>query len=346
MTTILIVDDEEAFAEIGQLILERAGFEVVRAVSAVEAMPLLENAAPDLILSDVEMPQMDGFEFLRTLRRMPRFERLPFILMSARRTYPTDRVAGLNLGSDDYVSKPFSGEELVSRVKAVLRRAGRLSGPELPDGVAASAVPRSVAAAAPAAGSPPAAPQPLSLLADTSPVLLELKRRLAARVPLAALYANLSFFRGYNERYGYEKGDELLRYTLLVLEGANHSVSDGKDMTAHLGGDDFLVLTDPSRAGLLSQSAVHDFAQGVTGFFAPEDLERGFIEGRTRQGRAVAYPFVNLVIGVVSNQHRTLSHVGQCAQIGRELIRYAKALGGSRFIVDRRRDGSSQAVPS
>ena len=128
MANILIVDDEQAFAEIGQLILERAGFAVGIAPSAVEAMKMIEAFPPDLVLCDVEMPQMDGFEFLRLLRSNPRFHELPFIFMSARRTYPTDRVHGLDLGSDDYISKPFSGDELISRVKAILRRIGKAGG--------------------------------------------------------------------------------------------------------------------------------------------------------------------------------------------------------------------------
>ena len=98
------------------------------------------------------------------------------------------------------------------------------------------------------------------------------------------------------------------------------------------------MLTDPSRAGLLCHAALEEFARGIVDFYSPEDREKGFIEGKTRQGRAVAYPFVNLVIGVVSNQHRALSHVGQFAQVGGELLRYAKTLGGSRFVVDRRKD--------
>jgi DNA-binding response OmpR family regulator len=342
MAIILIVDDEQAFAEIGQLILERAGFTVGVAPSAVDAMKMIETSPPDLILCDVEMPQMDGFEFLRLLRSNPRFRDLPFVFMSARRTYPTDRVQGLDLGSDDYIGKPFSGDELISRVKAILRRVGKSGGADLPSGVAASEPPRSEAPSGP----PPQAgsSRTQQLLADVHPALLDLKWRLARREPVAVLYVNLSFFRGYNEAYGYEKGDEVLRFTFSVLEAASRSVSEGKDPVCHLWGDDFMVLTDPSRAGLLCHAALREFTKEISDYYAPEDRERGFVEGKTRQGRAVAYPFINLVIGAASNQQRSLTHVGQFAQVGKELIRYAKTLGGSRFVVDRRKDPAPPAA--
>jgi CheY-like chemotaxis protein len=372
---ILIVDDEEAFSDIGRLILERAGFTVWNAPSATEAMPFVEKSPPDLILSDVEMPGMDGFEFLRRLRAHPTLNGIPFILMSARRTYPTDRVAGLNLGSDDYVSKPFSGDELVSRVKAVLRRSGRSDVPTLPAGLAAgggsqvtdaefiaaldkapppatfkrpplpdsvAALPSGGAAAvpAPAPASAPA-PAPLTatagqLLSSTHPTLIDLARRAASEQVFSALFVNLSFFRGYNECYGFNRGDEVLRRTLAILEAAARH--DPRGAAAHLGADDFLLLTDPSKVAALCHAIVVEFDRQVPSFYSEEDRERGFVEGRSRLRKAVAYPFMNVVIGVATSQRKGMTHIGQFFQVGRELLRYAKSLGGSRFLLDRRKD--------
>src|SRR5687767_3541111 len=106
---IMIVDDEEAFVGIGEELLTRAGFEVVTYLSARSALQALPEVLPDMILSDVEMPLMDGFDFLRAVRADVAFANTPFSLMTAKRTFPPDRAMGLNLGSDDYINKPFSG---------------------------------------------------------------------------------------------------------------------------------------------------------------------------------------------------------------------------------------------
>jgi two-component system KDP operon response regulator KdpE len=115
---ILVVDDEERIVRFIRLNLEQDGFQVVEAFTGKQAMEKLRQALPDLILLDVMLPDLDGFEVLRMLREN---HDVPIIMLTAK-TEEDDRVRGLELGADDYVTKPFSPRELVSRVRAVLRR--------------------------------------------------------------------------------------------------------------------------------------------------------------------------------------------------------------------------------
>jgi two-component system KDP operon response regulator KdpE len=115
---ILVVDDEPRMIHFIRLNLEHDGFEVVEATSGTEALELFRDAMPDLILLDVMMPDLDGFETLRLIREI---SNVPVIMLTAKGE-EEDRVHGLELGADDYVTKPFSPRELVSRVHAVLRR--------------------------------------------------------------------------------------------------------------------------------------------------------------------------------------------------------------------------------
>ncbi|MBL8775148.1 MAG: response regulator transcription factor [Acidimicrobiales bacterium] len=120
--TILVVDDEEHITELLSMGLGMHGFEVVRAANGREGLAKVEEVRPDLIVLDVMMPELDGFEVARRLRQVEGAgTRIPIIFLTARDT-TADKVEGLRLGSDDYVTKPFSIEELVERVKAVLRR--------------------------------------------------------------------------------------------------------------------------------------------------------------------------------------------------------------------------------
>lgn len=119
MPTILVVDDEPSIREVVSLYLQRAGFTVEAASDGKSALQALTAALPDLVILDVMLPQVDGLEIMRRLRQVGN---TPIILLTARRE-EADRVLGLELGADDYVVKPFSPQELVSRVRAVLRRA-------------------------------------------------------------------------------------------------------------------------------------------------------------------------------------------------------------------------------
>ncbi len=115
---ILVVDDEERMVRFIRLNLEHDGFQVSEAFNGKEAIQKIRDVTPDLILLDVMMPDIDGFEVLETVREV---SQVPVIMLTAKGE-EDDRVRGLELGADDYVTKPFSPRELVSRVKAVLRR--------------------------------------------------------------------------------------------------------------------------------------------------------------------------------------------------------------------------------
>ncbi|RME05585.1 MAG: DNA-binding response regulator [Anaerolineae bacterium] len=116
--TILVVDDEKRMVRFIRLNLEHDGFQVVAAYNGKEALDQVRTALPSLVLLDVMLPDMDGFQVLKTIRE---FSNVPVIMLTAKGE-EDDRVRGLELGADDYVTKPFSPRELVSRVRAVLRR--------------------------------------------------------------------------------------------------------------------------------------------------------------------------------------------------------------------------------
>ncbi len=115
---ILVVDDEERMVRFIRLNLEHDGFQVIEAYNGMQALERMRTNLPDLVLLDVMMPDIDGFEVLRTIREV---SQVPVIMLTAKGE-EDDRVRGLELGADDYITKPFSPREMVSRVRAVLRR--------------------------------------------------------------------------------------------------------------------------------------------------------------------------------------------------------------------------------
>ncbi len=121
---ILIAEDDEDIVELLRLYLESANYDVVTAENGIEALEWIENTKVDLAVVDIMMPKMDGYELIKRIRR---FSNLPIMILSAK-TQDNDKILGLNIGADDYLSKPFNPMEMIARIQANLRRFYELGG--------------------------------------------------------------------------------------------------------------------------------------------------------------------------------------------------------------------------
>ena len=128
VSKILIVEDEQGVVQLLRARLEPEGFQVITAYNGQTGLRAVAEARPDLVILDLTLPELDGFEFCRRIRRQPETARLPILVLSGR-VEEVDKVVMLELGADDYVTKPFNTKELVARVKTLLRR---VSTPALP----------------------------------------------------------------------------------------------------------------------------------------------------------------------------------------------------------------------
>jgi diguanylate cyclase (GGDEF)-like protein len=307
LAKIFVVDDDGDYLEFVKLLLAKEGYLVLASTSSREALGLISQNPPDLLISDVEMPGLDGFELVKRMGQDVLLRNVPVILMSGKRMSSDDRVTGLGIGSDDYILKPFPAPELLARVKAVLRRA------EI--GLDAN---------------------PLTRLPGNSSILREIESRLAVNDLCAILYADLNHFKAFNDRYGFVKGDEVIRYTARVILNCVHAQAQAKDFVGHVGGDDFIVVTSAKEAEKMCKSIVTEFDKGILDFYEPQDKKDNGLRMTDRQGRVVTYPIMGLAIGVVTNEHKVLKSIGEVSQIGAEVKKHAKSLGGSRYVIDRR----------
>lgn len=303
---ILVVDDDPDILKFIRVNLELEGFGVEVATSGADAIEAVSAQPPDLVLLDVMMPGMDGFGVLRRLRAHPAAANTSIILLTAR-TLPEDRIRGLELGADDYITKPFDVDELIARVKAVLRRSQTM---------------RDVS--------------PLTGLPGNFRISQELETRIRQGLPLAIVQADLDNFKAYNDHYGFMRGDQVIKFTAHALLEAAAGCGASDAFVGHIGGDDFLAVVHPDAAEAFCKLGITTFDNGILDFYDTEDALRGYIEVPDRRGEQHAFPIVSISMGVVTNVHRPITSQWEASAIAVEMKEYAKQVSGSSYRIDRR----------
>jgi len=303
---VLVIDDDADLVRFVRMSLEREGYEVTSALEGAAGLRLAVERPPDIILLDVLMPDLDGLELLGRLRVNPATTSVPVVLLTAR-TQARDRVRGLDLGADDYITKPFDIEELVARVGAVLRRAKAM---------------RDLS--------------PLTALPGNFRIAEELQRRVAGGRPLAVIHTDLDNFKAFNDHYGFMRGDSVIKFTANVLVAAAVETGDASCFVGHVGGDDFVAVMHPDGAEQFCKTVIDRFDDGILDFYDPQDALRGYVEVIDRRGERHAFPIVSISMGVATNLRRTFTSEWEASAVASEMKAHAKGEAGSCYKVDRR----------
>ena len=303
---ILVVDDDQNMVLLGSQIVSSLGMIPLVAFSGQEALDKVRRFRPDLVLLDINMPGMDGFEVIEALKADPATNLTPIIVFSAR-SAETDKVRALKMGADDYVTKPFSVPELSARIDRLLRRT----------------------AAEISASSTTGLPGSVSL----EQVLLE---RIRTGVPLGVLYADADHFKAFNDRYGFTRGDSVIRQIADIVLTSVRELGNPEDFVAHIGGDDFVVITTPDRAVPIAQRVVERFDRIIPYYYDPEDREANGIATTDRRGRVTRFPIMTISVAIVTNEFRRFHHPGEVADVAAQLKRFAKSKPGSVWVKDQR----------
>jgi len=179
---------------------------------------------------------------------------------------------------------------------------------------------------------------PLSGLPGNLAIDRELRRRLQENIPFAVLYADLDNFKAFNDRYGFDRGNHILRFTAKILEDALKTQGENRDFLGHVGGDDFILLVNPGGTERIAKEAIRVFDAGVQTFYDEADGQAGYITTHDRQGRSARVPLTGLtVVGIlIRGSHLSVLDIGEAAA---HLKAYAKRTLGSKFVMDHRVPG-------
>src|SRR5512143_2539105 len=283
--TILVVDDDPDIARFVEVNLRSAGYDVSVASDGEEALEKAGQLRPDLVLLDVMMPRIDGFEVAQRLRRNPQTANTSIIMLTAK-ALSTDKVLGLTAGADDYIIKPFDPIELLARVKGTLRRAKEM---------------RNLS--------------PLTGLPGNIRIQEEIERQVRDGRPFAVLYCDLDHFKAYNDQKGFVRGDRLIQATARIIQDAvlEHAGSEG--FVGHVGGDDFVAVVAPEAAEESAKRICERFDEARVDFYEPEDLERGFVRIEDRKGVLQDIPLVAVSVGIATTSRRQFAHYGEAVAV-------------------------------
>lgn len=303
---ILIADDDPDIRDVLKLTLSEENYEIIETTNGEEALLRIQKDSPDLALLDYKMPVLDGREVCRLVKKDILLRHLPIIMVTGKGDLE-DKVGGIEAGADDYVVKPFEPKELLARIRMVLRHTER-----------------------------DLEANPLTRLPGNVSILRELNRRLDTKSKFAVCYLDLDKFKSYNDTYGFEHGDDVIRETARILIRTLQQFGSPDDFIGHIGGDDFVIVTVPERADNICKAIIEDFEKTVPSFYNEMDKQNGFITAKDRKGEVQKIPLLSVSIGVFSNELRTIEHVAQIGEIGAELKKQAKRLERSNYLKDKR----------
>jgi diguanylate cyclase (GGDEF)-like protein len=244
---LLVVDDDPFIARLLEIELAAAGYRVRVANDGQQALQLVQEDAPDLVITDVMMPHVDGFELTRLLRQDPRTAAVSVIILTAR-GLSADKLEGFAIGADDYIVKPFDTPELLARVRGVLRRSKEMKDES-----------------------------PLTGLPGNVRIQEEIEDRVSSGEDFALLYADLDQFKAFNDHYGFARGDQVIQEVAQMMETVVHDLVQDDAFVGHLGGDDFVIVVPPSGAALVADTIVQRFDDRVPEYYDEHDRERGWI---------------------------------------------------------------------
>jgi len=303
---ILIADDDPDIRDVLKITLSEENYEVLEAGDGEEALKIINSKPLDLVLVDYKMPKLDGRKVCQAVKKDLLLSHLPIIMVTGKGDI-NDKVNGIDAGADDYIVKPFEPKELLARIRMILRRTAR-----------------------------DLEANPLTRLPGNVSILNELSKRLENKSIFSVCYIDLDKFKAFNDKYGFEHGDEVIRETARILIRTTEEAGNPDDFIGHIGGDDFVIVTTPDKSDGLCLKIIDEFDKTVPTFYNETDRKKGYIVAKDRKGKEQKIRLLSVSIGVVTNEERAITHVAQISEIGAELKTLAKAQERSNFVKDRR----------
>lgn len=283
---ILVVEDDFDISNMLRIYFTGQGYSVEVAARGSDALALTRKQSPDLIVLDIMLPDMDGYAVCRELRTTTRTSHIPIIFLT-QRDERSDRIAGLELGADDYITKPFDIEELKLRVRTAIRSYQRLNMTD------------------PRTGLP------------SSRLIEDQLRDLMRSNNWSYIEVGIENIAPFNDAYGFVAADEVLRFTALLMNEVVDDYGTGSDFLGHTGGNAFVIITFSKDVPKITSELEKRFDEGIKTHYNFMDREQGGI----KQPDGSISPMMHLSIGVVSSNTQQFSDIREITETAADMRR-------------------------
>ena len=282
---------------------------VVRVDRADELFARCAQARPRLLLIDARVQPSNAADVIRLLKSDAYTAVIPAVVVAGS---TADAVgAAFDAGADEVVLDVCPVAEAVARLNASIRRSDR-----------------------------DVQVHPSTRLPGAAAIDAEIGRRMAGGVQFATCYADLDFFKEFNDRYSYNHGDRVIMLTAQILHDVVRGRCGRSGFVGHIGGDDFIFIVPPEDAVVVCGEIIDVFDTLISWQYSDEDRRAGYFLGNDRRGHLHRVSLMTISIGVVTTERRRFTHAAQVSALATEMKNYAKTLPGSVFSIDRRQDDS------
>jgi diguanylate cyclase (GGDEF)-like protein len=303
MTKILIADDDLEILELLRFTFEQESYNVVAATDGAAALKMASEEHPDIVILDVNMPKLSGYEVLEKIRENSVTCLIPVIMLTSL-SKTKDKLTGIKLGADEYLSKPFEVLELVTRVEGLLRRTQQ-----------------SLSA------------NPLTGLPGNISIENEIRNRLGQHDDFSVLYSDVDNFKSFNDKYGFERGDSAIRMCAQALRAAVSEAGNKEDFLGNIGGEDFVIITTPGKALAVCEQVIKNFDAQAPELYDEDARSRGYIWGINRQDQETQFPLMTISLGLINVSKDTYRHYSQVVEKAKEALKKAKNIPCSNCVV-------------
>ncbi len=287
---LLVVEDDADIANMLKIYFSGLDFDVDVAPRGFVALDKTRQVLPHLIILDIMLPDIDGYEVCRTLRTSTRTSHIPVIFLT-QKDERSDKLQGLELGADDYITKPFDIEELKLRVQGAIRRAERES---LTD---------------PRSGLP------------AGRLIEEQLRRIIRESDWALMDVRINHFNPFSDVYGFVAGDDVLRFSAMLLGEIVDELGTSNDFIGHAGGDNFIIISTDDAVEQIKTRLKERFEEEVQTHYNFIDRQQGFVQTTEGDGEPEQSPLMTLAIGVVSPGEYGFADIREITEMAAEARR-------------------------
>lgn len=312
---ILIIDDSTDAIKVLIKVLTPE-FTVYFSTDGFKGIEQAKDKKPDLILLDILMDKINGYEVCKLLKRDKETADIPVIFLTAV-SESMDEAQAFSIGGADYITKPFVPVVVLARIRNHIKLTEALMELKRLYNLALDA-------------------NPITGLPGNNSIKQAITTAIEANQEAFVFYADLDNFKAYNDDYGFANGDKVILFTsdLLQIVMKELAITDG--FTGHIGGDDFVLIIEKSKALDFAGRLIERFDQGIKEYYNDEDRANGYIVSINRKGEETNFPFVSISIAGVDLSQRDYSNYLQVSDICVELKHKAKQTAGSCLVIDQR----------